>query len=287
MNPKCLFCFSRAFEKVLFEHNITNSEKVSYTKEFFAYLSTIDENASAPKIARDIHAKFREILNNNDPYKKEKLFHNKSILNIYPELEKKISESDNPFNTALRLAIAGNIIDFGPAQEFDIKGTIKKVENSDFAIDNSQELKNAINNADNILYLGDNSGEIVFDKLFLQTINHPNVYFAVRGAPVINDVTIDEAKFVGIDKYAKIISNGYDAPSTLIEYASDEFLDVYNNADLIISKGQGNLEGLLENPREDIFFLLMVKCNVIGDMIGVKKGDFVVRQNIKKKKLII
>ncbi len=287
MNPKCLFCFSRAFEKVLFEHNITNIEKVSYTKEFFAYLSIIDENASAPKIARDIHAKFREILNNNDPYKEEKLFHNKSILNIYPELEKKVSESDNPFNTALRLAIAGNIIDFGPAQEFDIKGTIKKVENSDFAIDNSQELKNAIDNADNILYLGDNSGEIVFDKLFLQTIDHPNVYFAVRGAPVINDVTIDEAKFVGIDKYAKIISNGYDAPSTLIEYASDEFLDVYNNADLIISKGQGNLEGLLENPREDIFFLLMVKCNVIGDMIGVKKGDFVVRQNIKKKKLII
>ncbi|MDA3779136.1 MAG: ARMT1-like domain-containing protein, partial [Bacteroidales bacterium] len=230
MNPKCLFCFSRAFEKLLFKPNISSEEKVSYTKEFFAYLSTIDENALAPKIARDIHAKFREILNNNDPYKEEKKFHNKSILNIYSELEKKVRESRNPFNTALRLAIAGNIIDFGPAQKFDIEGTIKKVENSDFAIDNSKELKNAIEKANNILYLGDNSGEIVFDKLFLQTINHPNVYFAVRGAPVINDVTIDEAKFVGIDKFAKIISNGYDAPSTLIEYASDEFLDVYNKA---------------------------------------------------------
>jgi uncharacterized protein with ATP-grasp and redox domains len=134
-------------------------------------------------------------------------------------------------------------------------------------------------NAKNILYLGDNAGEIVMDKLFLETIKHQNVYYAVRGMPVINDVTIEDAKYVGIDKFAKIISNGYDSPSTILDKCSEEFINIYNKADLIISKGQGNLEGLINVKNEKIFFLLMVKCGVIGDELGVKKGDFVVYNN--------
>ena len=152
-------------------------------------------------------------------------------------------------------------------------------------MNHSIELKQAIAKADTVLYLGDNSGEIVFDKLFVETMMHPNLWFAVRGAPVINDVTIDDARYVGMDQVAEVISNGYDAPSTLPEHCSLEFQKLFNQADVIISKGQGNLEGLLEYPTDkEIYFLLMVKCDVIADILGVQKGSFVAcnRKLLKK-----
>src|SRR5690606_13963972 len=137
----------------------------------------------------------------------------------------------------------------------------------------------AIKNAKTILYLGDNCGEIVLDKLFLENINHPNIYFAVREKPVLNDATQKEAKEVGINEFAKIISNGDDTPSTLLHRVSPDFLEIYNAADLIISKGMGNYEGLMFESDPRIFFLLMIKCSVIGESLGVRKGEFVVKQS--------
>jgi hypothetical protein len=122
---------------------------------------------------------------------------------------------------------------------------------------------------------------MVFDKLFIETMMHPNLIYAVRGAPVINDATMDDAKYVGIDRVADVISNGYDAPSTILEHCSDEFMKVFNRADVIISKGQGNLEGLLGQTTKAVYFLLMVKCEVIADALGVRKGDFVVSKGLK------
>jgi damage-control phosphatase, subfamily I len=110
----------------------------------------------------------------------------------------------------------------------------------------SSELKEALSTAKTVLYLGDNAGEIVLDKLFIETLMHPNLYLAVRGAPVINDATLDDAQYVGIDTVADVISNGYDAPSTIVDGCSPQFQELFNKADVIISKGQGNLEGLLD-----------------------------------------
>ena len=166
--------------------------------------------------------------------------------------------------------------DFSNNSQKYFNNTVNKVLTSDFAIDDSLLLKNKINESKTILFLGDNAGEIVMDKLFLETIKHPNVYYAVKGNPVMNDATIKDARYVGIDKVVKVISNGYDAPSTILDKCSDEFMDIYDKADLIISKGQGNLEGLLNTHNKKIFFLLMIKCDVIGNYLGVKKGDFVV-----------
>jgi uncharacterized protein with ATP-grasp and redox domains len=209
------------------------------------------------------------------------------VLKQYAEFKNLVSKSENPFNVALRLSIAGNIMDFAACPEFFenseqyLNNAINEVLNADFNIDDSQELENSIKRSKTLLFLGDNAGEIVFDKLFLETIYHPNVYYAVRGKPVINDVTVEDAYYVGIDKTAEIISNGYDAPSTIIEKASQKFLKIYYDADLIISKGQGNLEGLINNTRDDLYFLLKVKCNVIAKLTGVKKGDYIVKKNMK------
>jgi uncharacterized protein with ATP-grasp and redox domains len=161
-----------------------------------------------------------------------------------------------------------------------VEGTIEKVLNSTFAIDHSQQLENEIKKARTILYLGDNCGEIVLDKLFLETINHPNVFFAVREKPVLNDATEKEAREVEIQHVAKIISNGDDAPSTLLYRVSPEFKKIYQKADLIISKGMGNYEGLMFESDPRLFFLLMIKCPVIGRKIGAEKGDFVVKRSV-------
>ena len=276
MNHQCLFCFARQFEKLLDENISGNDDRISMAQRFFDMLARADTEQPTPYIARDFHALIREYLNDADPYKKQKEAGNKLALSLYPELKEKISLAGDPFNQALRYALAGNIMDYGPASQFDVHSTLEKVEKATFAIDQSDELRDKITNAHNILYIGDNTGEIVMDRLLLETINHPNVNFVVRGKPVINDATKEDAQAVGIDKVASIISNGYDAPSTILEEASEEFMQAYLQADLIIAKGQGNFEGLMHQNDHRLWFLLMVKCQVIGDMLGVNKSNFVV-----------
>ncbi len=276
---RCFFCFARAFEKLIEKEKLTVAEKNSFTREMNFLYANSQENFSAPGFSRELHHILKSYSNNEDPYKDAKKQTNDLVLSLYPGLKKMVLSSEKPFNTALRLAIAGNIIDFAVGDQHNLEATIDKVLKKDFAIDNSIELKEELSSAKTVLYLGDNAGEIVLDKLFIETIKHPNLYFAVRGAPVINDATIEDAKYVGMDNVAKVISNGYDAPSTIVDKSSDEFKRLFNEADVIISKGQGNLEGLLNKTDKQVFYLLMVKCDVIAEAIDVKKGDFVVKRS--------
>jgi hypothetical protein len=276
---RCFFCFARAFGKLLEKENLTIKDKNCFTHDMAVLYSKEGDGFSAPAFSRELHTLLKQYTNNPDPYKDAKRQSNDLILGMYPDLKEQILQSENPYEKALRFAIAGNIIDFAVSRDFDMQATIDKVLNSDFAIDYSQELKQAISNANTVLYLGDNSGEIVFDKLFIEILMHPNLFYAVRGAPVINDVTMDDAIYIGMDNVAYVISNGYDAPSTILEHCSTEFKDVFEMADVIISKGQGNLEGLLGKTDKDVYYLLMVKCDVIADALRVQKGDFVVMKN--------
>lgn len=280
MDYQCIFCHTRAFEKKIKELPVDSELKKSLVRDFFKYISNMEETKSAPEAAGDMHRLIRNSSHIADPYLEEKEFINNYLVELYPEFKAAVNSSINPFDKALRLSIAGNIIDNIASPDYDIKRTINHVLSSDFRIDHSAFLSEEIQKANTILYLGDNAGEIVLDKLFIASINHPNIIFAVRGAPVINDVTIEDATFVGMENEAKVISNGSDAPSTILTKVSDEFLEIYNNADLIISKGQGNLEGLIHEKSKNIFFLFMVKCDVIAKLIGAEKGDFVVLKNM-------
>lgn len=276
---RCFFCFAKAFERLIEKENLSPEEKKCFASGMFGLFNDVKHDFSIPMISRELHVLLKQFSNNPDPYQEAKKQSNDLVLGMYAELKNIVFQTANQFETALRLAIAGNIIDYGIGNHFDLQGTIDKVLNSDFAIDDSVELKQALSQAKTVLYLGDNCGEMVFDKLFIETIMHPNLIYAVRGAPVINDATLDEAKYVGMDIVADVISNGYDAPSTILEHCSAEFMEAFDRADVIISKGQGNLEGLMGKTTKDVYFLLMVKCEVIADALGVKKGDFVVRKN--------
>lgn len=279
MNYECLICQVNSLQQRLEKFEIAEANRNFVVGEMLKKIAAIDlDNSFSPEITRNIIERLKDFSTVADPYQKEKS--NRELLLRYNEFRELVRNSKNPFDTALRLAIAGNIIDFGPTHQFDIEGTIQKVLTGPFAIDHSQRLKREIEMAKTILYLGDNCGEIVFDKLFLETVGHPNVWFAVRGAPVLNDATEKEAREVGIHNFASIINNGDDAPSTLLHRVSDKFREICNSADLIISKGMGNYEGLMYETDPRLFFLLMIKCTVIGKKIGAQKGEFVVKQNL-------
>jgi uncharacterized protein with ATP-grasp and redox domains len=273
---RCFFCLTRAFEKLVEKENIPNEAKSRFTHEMITLYQNNWEGLTAPEFSRELHGILKSYTNNPDPYKDIKKENNDQALNFLPELSKFISQSRDPFGTALRIAVAGNIMDFAVNDNFNLKATISKTLDADFAIDHSARLKEKLFKAESVLYLGDNAGEIVFDKLFIETIKHPNLVYVVRGSPVINDATMEDAEYVGMKEIVSVISNGYDAPSTIPEKCSFHFKDHFSNADLIISKGQGNLEGLATLNDKRIFFLLMVKCNVMAEFLHVKKDSLVV-----------
>jgi uncharacterized protein with ATP-grasp and redox domains len=262
----------------LFKKGLVADEKQESTmRALLDYLSKIDYNQSPPNLGREMHRIIRDVLQDPDPYYDIKQKFNRLMLDYYPDLKKLVDEAENPFQMALRLAIAGNVIDYGPNQLFDINKTLEQARSIVLAIDDSESLQKSISQSKMLLYLGDNAGEIVMDRILLETIRYPNTYFAVRGAPIINDALIEDAELVGINKIAKVITNGDDAPGTILENTSAEFRDIFDRADLIISKGQGNYEGL-NGSDKNIYFVLMTKCDHVANHLGIRKGDFVVKR---------
>ena len=247
-------------------------------RRLLVLLSEADYQQSPPVLGREIHRMIRQELNNPDPYLGIKNKYNRMILDMYSDFEKMVSAAKDPFDTAMRLAIAGNVIDFGSQHQFDVMETINRVINAHLVTDDSQKLKKDLETATSLLYIGDNCGEIVLDKLLIETINITNTYFAVRSGPVINDITIDDALMVGMDKIAKIITTGDNAPGAVWESTSNKFKQIFNKADVIISKGQGNLEGLIDVPG-NIYFLFVSKCDLIAKRVGANTGDFIVKHS--------
>jgi len=276
MRHECYFCHIRTIEKLI--DKFKPDEKVA--QNFILSVHNLIEanwDLSNPQMATEIHRMAKGHLHNTNLYAEEKLKANDILLSSYSHWQTIVNESQNPFFTAAKLSVIGNIIDYGAQSvKDDISGQIDSFFRKDLKVDMTQDLKNEINKAENILYLGDNCGEIVFDRLFIETMNHPNITFAVRGKPVINDATLEDANQVGLCNVCRVISNGFDAPSTLMEFCSDEFTEAYHNSDLVISKGQGNFEGLMESRHPNEFFLLIAKCRPIADLLGVSKNDMVV-----------
>ncbi len=272
---RCFYCLAKSVESLLEKIPMPAEKKKSFTLDMIDLYRERQDKELTPDFSRDLYRILKGYSGIDDPYKAEKHRSNIQALELVPKLEEIIRQSADPFVTAIRLAIAGNVIDFAVHQSFDLEATIEKSLTAPFAADHTEELKSAVEKASSILYLGDNAGEIVFDKLFIRTMNHKNVTFAVRGMPVINDATLEDARFTGMHEVARIISNEYDAPSTLVEKSGREFREHFRNAELIISKGQGNLEGLYKSDDKRIFFILLVKCNVIAEILKVEKNSLV------------
>lgn len=271
----CIPCF---LKQALWASRLTTTDErkiKSVLNEVGMMVKDIPLNSSPPETGRVIYKKIGEILGVSDPFKRIKEKYTEIALKLYPSLKEKVRKSNDRLLTAIRISIAGNVIDFGANREFDLETEIDKILKKDFAICDYNEFKEAIEFTNEVLYLGDNAGETVFDRILIEEITKPVIYI-VREKPVINDATYEDAVKAGIDTVAEILSSGTDAPGVVLGTCSKEFKKIYNNANLIISKGQGNYEALSDEKRP-IFFLLKVKCPVIAKDIGVKDGDIILK----------
>jgi damage-control phosphatase, subfamily I len=276
---ECIPCFLAQTVRALDAVDPLHHEDI--VRKVLHKLGDTDFLLSPPEIVREVFKVIESYNGKIDYYADAKKKSNKYILDMYEELSEIISNSDDPFDTAMRLAIAGNIIDFGAKHDFSDKMIHTEIEKVLVSKEISSDfLKDEVKKAKKILYVGDNCGEIVFDKLFLKQLPIEKITYAVRGEAVLNDVLLEDAEMVGLTDMLPVISNGSAFPGTVLNECSSEFREVFNNADLIISKGQGNYE-TMSGLDHNIIFLLMIKCSVIGRDIGYKTGSFVVRRSDK------
>jgi len=280
----CIPCF---FKQALEAARIAGArEKIQkrILNELARILPKFPLNSTPPEMGRIIHKLVKKITRKEDPYIKIKEKSNKLALGIYNKLKKKIDQSQDRLLMAIELAIAGNIIDYGVKNSLNVDAELKKildeenrtVKKKNKAIFNYSKFKYALGKAKAILYLADNAGEVVFDRVLIEEIKRidkdKKVIYAVKDRPIINDALIEDAHKCGINKMAQVISCGSDAPATILCLCSKEFLAIFKKVDLVISKGQGNFEAL-SNAKRPIFFLFMAKCPVIARDVSTSVGD--------------
>jgi len=262
---------------------VTDDELIhlNVLKSVFKILGELPSDSSPQEITTIVHRKIKELVGNYDPYKNIKKHYNEISLSMYNDLKRKIIESEDSLLAAIKLAIAGNIIDYGASnRQFNLNQVICDTLKSDLAINNYREFKEELGSASRLLYIGDNAGEIVFDKLLVEEIKKEtkaNIDFIVRGKPILNDATIEDAQMVGLDKIVKVIPDGNDSPAFIFSKSSKKVRDLFMSSDLIIAKGQGNYESLSESEK-NIYFLLRLKCRIIANDIGGKVGDNVLKR---------
>jgi uncharacterized protein with ATP-grasp and redox domains len=221
-----------------------------------------------------------------DPFQQIKQDNISHALTFYPEYHEKVAKIEDyqeRLQYAIRIACAGNVIDLGVDREFDLKRDIEEAITTEFKIWDFPAFYSKLAQAKSILYIGDNSGEAVFDKILIEQLK-VSVVFATRGIPVLNDITLVEAKQIGLDNYASLISSGVTTPGAILKLCNAQFTDIFAKADIVIAKGQGNYEALSTETR-DIFFLMKAKCPVIAQDAKVDVEDFIFE--LKDSKLII
>lgn len=225
-----------------------------------------------------IHRTIRRLLG-GDPFEGIKAEYNQIALGHYPLLTKTVRESDDPLWTASRLAIAGNVIDFGIFTSVDIEGTITRSLHSPLSVDDYEKFKTLIHGVDRILYLLDNAGEIVFDRILIETLKTlgKDVTAVVKGSPVINDCTLTDAAESGLADVCDVIDNGSDAVGTILELASPGFREKYGSFPFVISKGQANFE-TFSDPEKTIVYLFQSKCEVVSKELGLSLGSMILKK---------
>lgn len=235
-----------------------------------------------PWVARDVYEYLAIKTNMSDPLEDIKQISINTALSFVPFIQQKIAQSQDKLYTAIKASVAGNVIDFGAKEQFDLKDEIKNVFDTPFAINDYNNFKLQLSKTDKMMVLADNSGENVFDKILLETLHelypHIKLYYATRGKPIINDITTKEAYQIGIDNVAIIVDSGVDTPGLETSRASAEFNDLYKEMPLIIAKGMGNFECLEASNDDRIYFLFKVKCNVVANSIQEDIGSIILKQ---------
>ena len=279
---ECIPCFIK--QSLEASRMTTDDEKIQtkVLQEVMKHLQNVSLTDSPPKLSREVHNIIREITGIKDPYKKVKDKSNEISKKKYSYLKKIVNESNDHLLMAIKLSIVGNVIDFGTINRFNVNTMINKAIKEDFDANSYLHFKNTLEKSKTILFLADNAGEIFYDKILIEEIAKKNkdITYVVKTNPIINDSLVEDAKFAGIDKLAKLvewdIGQKLSSPGIVLSYASEEFLEIFKSSDMVLSKGQGNYEGL-SNANRDVFFMLVVKCPLVARDIREEVGKLILK----------
>lgn len=242
-------------------------------REVLHWTSEMALHESPAVLGQRIHRRIREIVGGKDPYRESKEHQNRMAGSLIPKLKAELAASSDPLALAVKLAVAANVIDLGAKGELTEEEVMRSLQQAadEPLVGDMASFKTSVAKADRILYVADNAGEIIIDRLLIEQLSPERVTVAVRGGPIINDATRTDAQTAGLDKIVPVIDNGSDAPGTILEDCSAAFRCFFTRADLIIAKGQGNFETLSDVPR-NIFFLFKAKCPVVETRVGLPIG---------------
>ena len=287
LEPECVGCIFNQILKALklLRPNISREEIISAQKKLMGLLQNFDMHANISPLLRKVaYGIISEFLEEEDPYKSLKEEYNQLVLEIYEEVKKLIEDAVDPLFQAIIVSAIGNTIDFAGQHEIDLITDIKNYDQEDLVINDYSAFKKSLGNAKSLLIIGDNAGEIVFDKLLIVTIMrfYPDleIIYSVRESPIINDATMVDAKCIGLTDLVHVIESSA-TPGVHMDSSSVEFKNYFHQkGTVILSKGQGNFESLFgsEFPDKEIYYLMKVKCNLMERLFKAKIGDLIFKQ---------
>ena len=287
--PDCIPCHFNQLSRIIKSLNVSEEESFSLYKEVAEEFSKMKNFITPVEMADILYTVVEKQTGIRDVFYDEKKEANEMAMKIVDYIEKDSVSREWPLKMYAKLSALGNQIDLG-AHDVDLasfeKEIISKALKLSFELDGYEEFEHRLKKANALLFILDNAGEAVFDKLFMKKIKakYPSltIYSAVRGRTILNDVTVQEALFIGLEEVSEVIDSGSMYPGVVIGKTSKVFSRIYDEADIIISKGQGNFEGLSDNGEEKLFFSLMVKCETISKYIGIPKGSTIFSNKVKK-----
>lgn len=276
----CYPCFLRQALDAAGFAGASGEEQVEILEDTLVLLQTLDVSTTPAETGSEILRRVRRLVADGDPYRDVKRESTEEALRLLPWMRATIAGSQDPLETAVRLAIAGNIIDYGHNPDYDLGATVADATQRPFGVDDLDALRSALAHAqsdgDDVLYIADNAGETVFDRALIESLDL-DVTYAVKGSPVLNDATLDDARHAGLGKCATLVSTGSDTMGTVLSLTSEAFQRRFTEAKVVIAKGQANYETLGPGDRR-IFFLLKAKCPVIARDLAVETGGLIVKQ---------
>jgi len=279
LTPACVTCIFSQSLRVCKTLKVDEHTTKRVLDRIASMVSEWSFDETPPQVAARVYPEIAKILQVDDIYVDYKREATKKALEFIPFVEEMIEGSSDRFSAALKASVAGNVIDLAAMKQFDLQEELTKIFDLPFEIDDSESLRKELKRSKNLLIVGDNAGEHLFDKVmiryFKELFPNLNIFYAVRGRPIINDITKKDAIEAGIDEVAEIIDSGVDTPGLDLSRANDKMLTIFNRADIVLAKGMGNYESLNNVATPLTFFLLKVKCDVVATSLGATLGDIV------------
>ena len=279
IDEACVSCIINQSIKVANAIHASQSLSNELTSSVSQMSQSFSYNDTPPEIASYVYEKMAQIANKEDLYDEVKELSTKKALSFIPLLKDKLSTCSDKLLTATKISVAGNVIDLAAEFEFDLAEELSKIFDTDFAYNDFNLLREKLHSAKTVLIIGDNVGEHIFDYIFIETLKelYPHVKYSymVRGNPIINDVTIKEAKEAGFHKLCELVDSGVNTPGFTYNRANEYSKELFDSVDLVISKGMGNYECMSPSHKKNICFLLKVKCGVVAASLKKEVGDII------------